>query len=80
MGDSVYFVWQKSDAGLVFRVARREVKARTHKGYPISFVLKSIPLDFDCPEKAQAVADELNRSQPEGRSEDWPEIEIQTID
>lgn len=80
MGQALYFVWHKSDAGQVFRVARREVKARTLKGYPISFVLKLIPRDFDCWEKAQALADHLNREQPEFRGGEWPELEIQALD
>jgi hypothetical protein len=59
---------------------RREVKARTQKGYPIAFVLKSIPLEFDSWDKAQSLADQLNRDACAGDVSDWPEIEEQTLD
>jgi hypothetical protein len=60
-------------------VVRREVKARTQKGYPISFVLKSIPLEFDSWDKAQSLADELNQELTAEEIGGYPEIEIQML-
>lgn len=79
LGQAVYFVWKKSCPYQGFRVVRREVKARTQKGYPISFVLKSIPLEFDTWEKAQSLANELNQELTAEEIGDYPEIEIQTL-
>ena len=75
----VYFVWKKSCPFQGFRVVRREVKARTQKGYPIAFVLKSIPLEFDSWDKAQTMADELNQDLTAEKFSDWPEIEVQAL-
>ena len=78
-GQAVYFVWKKSCPCQGFRVVRREVKARTQKGYPISFVLKSIPLEFDSWDKAQSLADELNQELTAEEIGEYPEIEIQAL-
>lgn len=67
----VYFVWQGPAVPSPFRVVHREVKARTNKGYPISYVLKSIPREFDTYEEAQAIADELNANILQVGVEDW---------
>ena len=80
MGQAVYFVWKKSCPCQGFRVVRREVKARTQKGYPISFVLKSIPLEFDSWDKAQSKADELNRDIHVEETGEWDEVEEQSLD
>jgi len=80
LGQAVYFVWKKSCPFQGFRVVRREVKARTHKGYPISFVLKSIPLEFDSWDKAQSLADELNHELAPEEICNWLEIEVQAFD
>jgi len=79
LGQAVYFVWKKPCLCQGFRVVRREVKARTQKGYPISFVLKSIPLEFDSWDQAQSLADELNQELAVDEINDWPEIEIQML-
>ena len=79
LGQAVYFVWKKSCPCQGFRVVRREVKARTQKGYPISFVLKSIPLEFDSWDKAQSLADELNQELTAEEIGNYPEIEIQAL-
>ena len=79
LGQAVYFVWKKSCPCQGFQVVRREVKARTQKGYPISFVLKSIPLEFDSWDKAQSLADELNQELTAEEIGNYPEIEIQAL-
>jgi hypothetical protein len=76
----VYFVWKKTCPFQGFRVVRREVKARTQKGYPIAFVLKSIPLEFDSWDKAQTMADELNQDINAGETSEWYEVEEQSLD
>lgn len=80
LGQEYYFVWKRTCPCQGFRVVRREVKARTQKGYPIAFVLKSIPLEFDSWDKAQSLADQLNRDSCAGDVSNWPEIEEQTLD
>jgi hypothetical protein len=80
LGQDYYFVWKKTCPCHGFRVVRREVKARTQKGYPIAFVLKSIPLEFDSWDKAQSMADELNRDFYASEANAWPEVEIQPLD
>jgi hypothetical protein len=42
-----YFVWKKPPPDHTYQVVRREVRARTLKGYPISYELRSIPGDFE---------------------------------
>jgi hypothetical protein len=79
LGQAVYFVWKRSCPCQGFHVVRREVKARTQKGYPISFVLKSIPLEFDSWDKAQSLADELNQELTAEELGRYPEIEIQAL-
>ena len=76
----VYFVWTKPATNAPFRVARREVKARTSKGYPISYILKCIPRGYKSWERAQRVADRLNHKLLRGRLRDWPEEEEQEIE
>jgi hypothetical protein len=75
-----YFVWKRPTICEPFRVVRREVHTRTHKGYPITYILKSIPVAFDTWEKAQLVANKLNLDLFEGKLREWPEEEIQAID
>ena len=58
---SVYFVWMKPSHPRLFRVVHREVKLRTRKGYPITFALKALPGEYESWEKAQTVAERLNR-------------------
>jgi len=70
---SVYFVWKKPSEPGPFRVVRREVGARTLKGYPITFVLKSIPQAFDSWEHAYLTAERLNRQLQLGQTPDWSE-------
>ncbi len=75
-----YFVWKRPVIDESFRVVRREVHSRTHKGYPISYVLKSIPVAFETWDKAQYVANKLNLELMQGKLQDWPEEDIQAID
>lgn len=70
---SVYFVWKKPSEPGPFRVVRREVGARTLKGYPITFVLKSIPQAFESWEQAYLIAERLNRQLQSGKTPDWLE-------
>jgi hypothetical protein len=74
-----YFVWRKPETLRPFRVVRREVRDRTHKGYPISYVLKSIPDTFENWEKAQSTADFLNQLLLSIESPDWIEEELAEI-
>jgi hypothetical protein len=60
---NVYFVWMKPTHPGRFRVVHREVRLRTHKGYPISYTLKALPGEFESWEKAQSVAEQLNRGE-----------------
>lgn len=80
MQSSEYFVWKRPVIDESFRVVRREVHSRTHKGYPISYVLKSIPVAFETWDKAQFVANKLNLELLQGKLQDWPEEDIQDID
>jgi len=80
MQSSEYFVWKRPVIDELFRVVRREVHSRTHKGYPISYVLKSIPVAFETWDKAQFVANKLNLELLQGKLQDWPEEDIQGID
>ena len=80
MHSSEYFVWKRPVIDESFRVVRREVHSRTHKGYPISYVLKSIPVAFETWDKAQYVANNLNLELMQGKIQDWPEEDIQAID
>jgi len=57
-----YFVWKGPSYSDPFRVVYREVKARTRKGIPVSYIIKSIPYEYESWEMAQVVADELNSS------------------
>lgn len=75
-----YFVWKRPAICEPFRVVRREVHTRTHKGYPITYILKSIPVAFDTWEKAQLLANKLNLDLLEGKLKEWPEEEIHAID
>ena len=75
-----YFVWKRPIIDEPFRVVRREVHSRTHKGYPITYVLKSIPVAFESWDKAQFVANKLNLEILQGKIQDWPEEDIQAID
>ena len=79
MQSSEYFVWKRPVIDESFRVVRREVHSRTHKGYPISYVLKSIPVAFETWDKAQYVANKLNIELLQGKLQDWPEEDIQDI-
>ena len=80
MQSSEYFVWKRPIIDETFRVVRREVHSRTHKGYPISYILKSIPVAFETWDKAQFVANKLNLELLQGKLQDWPEEDIQAID
>jgi len=80
MQSSEYFVWKRPIIDQTFRVVRREVHCRTHKGYPISYILKSIPVAFETWDKAQYVANKLNLELLQGKLQDWPEEDIQAID
>jgi len=80
MQSSEYFVWKRPVIDESFRVVRREVHSRTHKGYPISYILKSIPVAFETWDKAQYVANKLNLDLLQGKLQDWPEEDIQAID
>lgn len=79
MQPSEYFVWKRPVVSEPFRVVRKEVHARTHKGYPITYVLKSIPGAFESWDKAQFVANKLNLDILQGKLKEWPEEEIQDI-
>jgi len=79
MQASEYFVWKRPVIDESFRVVRREVQARTRKGYPISYILKSIPVAFESWDKAQYVANKLNLELVQGKLQDWPEEDIQDI-
>ena len=80
MQTSEYFVWKRPVIDESFRVVRREVHSRTRKGYPISYVLKSIPVAFETWDKAQLVANKLNLELLQGKLQDWPVVDIQVID
>ena len=80
METSEYFVWKRPVIDESFRVVRREVHSRTRKGYPISYVLKSIPVAFETWDKAQYVANKLNLELMQGTLQDWPEEDIQDIE
>ncbi len=80
MQSSEYFVWKRPIIDQSFRVVRREVHSRTHKGYPISYILKSIPVAFETWDKAQFVANKLNLELLQGKLQDWPEEDIQALD
>ena len=80
MQASEYFVWKRPVIDCSFRVVRREVHSRTHKGYPISYILKSIPVAFETWDKAQYVANKLNLELVQGKLKDWPEEDIQDIE
>lgn len=73
---AVYFVWMKPTHPGRFRVVHREVKLRTHKGYPISYILKALPGEYESWEKAQMVAERLNRGEIPGDFTDLEEEEI----
>lgn len=77
---SIYFVWKKPTGPGPFRVVRREVAARTLKGYPITFVLKSIPEAFEDWEQACIAAERLNRQLRLGQAPSWPEEVLPEID
>jgi hypothetical protein len=76
----VYFVWTKPATSAPFRVARREVKTRTSKGYPISYILICVPRGYESWERAQRAADRLNHKLRRGQPRDWPEEEEQEIE
>ena len=76
----MYFVWKKPLPDHTYQVVRREVRARTRKGYPISYELKSIPGEFESWERAQAMAEEFNRQWDCGAVNPWLEIEEGRID
>jgi hypothetical protein len=71
-----YFVWTKPNHPGCFRVVHREVKLRTHKGYPISFTLMALPGEFESWEKAQRVAERLNRGDIPEELSDLKEEEL----
>ena len=77
MQNTEYFVWKRPAIREPFRVVRKEVHTRTSKGYPITYILKSIPVAFETWEKAQFVADKLNLDLNMGKLIDWPEEDIQ---
>lgn len=80
MQSTEYFVWKRPIIGEPFRVVWREVHSRTHKGYPITYVIKSIPDAFETWDKAQFVANRLNLDILQGKLQDWPDEDIQAID
>ena len=80
MQSTEYFVWKRPIISEPFRVVRREVHTRTSKGYPITYILKSIPIAFETWEKAQSAANKLNLDLMKGKLKDWPEEDIQTIE
>ena len=80
MQSAEYFVWKRPSICEPFRVVRREVHTRTRKGYPITYILKSIPVVFETWDKAQFVANKLNLDLLKGKLKDWPEEDIQSID
>ncbi len=75
-----YFVWKRPIIDEPFRVVRREVHSRTRNGYPITYVLKSIPDAFETWDKAQFVANKLNLDILQGKLQEWPEEDVQAID
>jgi hypothetical protein len=75
-----YFVWKKPETMQPFRVVRREVRARTNKGYPISFTLKSIPETFESWDNAQSIADRLNEQLISSGTPDWFEEDLAEIE
>jgi hypothetical protein len=80
MQSTEYFVWKRPIIGEPFRVVWREVHSRTHKGYPITYAIKSIPDAFETWDKAQFVANKLNLDILQGKLQEWPEEDIQAID
>lgn len=78
--DPPYFVWKSPAAGEAYRVVRREVKVRTSKGHPVTYMLKSVPKVFESWEKAQQVADRLNRRIRSGEVDYCPNEELTEID
>jgi hypothetical protein len=80
MQSTEYFVWKRPIIDEPFRVVRREVHTRTRKGYPITYILKSIPVAFETWDKAQCMANKLNLDLLQGKLKNWPEEDIQTID
>jgi hypothetical protein len=77
-GQNGYFVWRNPATTDRFRVVHREVKLRTHKGYPISFALKALPGEYASWENAQQVAERLNRGEP--AEEDWSPGEEEEVE
>jgi hypothetical protein len=80
MQSTEYFVWKRPKIDEPFRVVWREVHSRTHKGYPITYAIKSIPDAFETWDKAQLVANKLNLDILQGKLQEWPEEDIQAID
>ncbi|HLE13616.1 MAG TPA: hypothetical protein VI776_02625 [Anaerolineales bacterium] len=78
--DPPYFVWKSPAMGMAYRVVRREVKTRTSKGHPVTYMLKSVPRVFESWEKAQQVADRLNRKMQSGEVHYCPNEEISEIE
>lgn len=65
----VYFVWRGPKPYDPFRVVYRRVKARTSKGSPITYEMRSVPEAYETWEEAKLVADQLNETGMEIRTE-----------
>lgn len=78
--DPPYFVWKCPSSGLAYRVVRREVKIRTSKGHPVTYLLKSVPRVYQSWEKAQQAADRLNRMIGSGEVHYCPDEEFGVLD
>jgi hypothetical protein len=78
--DPPYFVWKSPASAAVYRVVRREVKVRTSKGHPVTYLLLSVPGIFESREKAQQVADRLNRTMRTGEVRYCPDEEPFAVD
>jgi hypothetical protein len=66
-----YFVWKGPSYSDPFRVVYREVKTRTRKGIPVSYVLKSIPFEYETWDMAKVMADDLNSRKVTIGEGDW---------
>jgi hypothetical protein len=55
-----YFVSKRNSSTEPFRVVYREVKTRTHKGYPLTYELCSLPEAYATWEEAVAAIEKLN--------------------
>jgi hypothetical protein len=72
-----YFVSKRTFATDPFQIVFREVKTRTHKGYPITYELKTLAGEYATWEEALAIAEKLNAdcypgAETSGINPSWP--------